>query len=83
IKISYNYITYNTDNSQFLNYCGSSKEHYKPTFANDKSYKETIVIEDIKAKNDMLEDSSIIENTIIKNNLPEDSSFIEETIIKE
>ncbi|MGL5078747.1 MAG: FHA domain-containing protein, partial [Waterburya sp.] len=66
IKISYNYITYNTDNSQFLNYCGSSKEHYKPTFANDKSYKETIVIEDIKAKNDMLEDSSIIENTIIK-----------------
>lgn len=83
IKVSYNYITYNTDNSQFLNYCGSAKGHYKPTFANDKSYKDTIVIEDIAAKDNLIEDSSIIENTIVKDNLPEDSSFIEETIIKE
>jgi pSer/pThr/pTyr-binding forkhead associated (FHA) protein len=83
IKISYNYIAYTTDNSQFLNYCGNSKVHYNPTLANEKSYKETVIIDDIPAKDNMLEDSSLIEETIIKDNMLEDSSFIEETIIKE
>jgi pSer/pThr/pTyr-binding forkhead associated (FHA) protein len=83
IKISYNYITYNTDNSQFLNYCGSANRQYRPTFADHKSYKDTVVIDNISDKDNMLEDSSMIEETIIKDNILEDSSMIEETIIHE
>ncbi len=67
IKISYSYITYSTDNSQFLNYCSSERTEYKPAFSNKKSYQDTVVIED----------------TIINNNSPEDSSIVEDTIVKD
>ena len=78
IKISYNYITYSTDSSQFLNYCSENKSAYRSPVQHQKSYKETIVIEDA-----FPEDSSIIDNTIVKNNFSEDSSIVGETIIKE
>ncbi|MDJ0568575.1 MAG: FHA domain-containing protein [Pleurocapsa sp. MO_192.B19] len=55
IKISYSYIAYSTDTSQFLNYCGSERTEYKPIFSNEKAYKDTAIIED-----------TIIEDTIIK-----------------
>lgn len=45
IKISYNYITYSTDSSQFLKYCDKDRTEYKSDFSQEKSYKETIVIE--------------------------------------
>lgn len=47
IKISYNYVTYTTDSSQFLNYCDRDhKTEYKSQSSKEKSYKETVVIED-------------------------------------
>ncbi len=46
IKISYNYITYTTDSSQLLNYCDKDRTEYKASSSKEKSYKETIVIED-------------------------------------
>ena len=83
IKITYNYITYSTDSSQFLNYCSGSKTAFKPKANSQKSYKETIVIDNAFPKNNFPEDSSIIENTVVKNNFSEDSSIVDETIIKE
>ena len=46
IKISYNYVTYTTDSSQFLKYCDKNRTEYKATSSQQKSYKETVVIED-------------------------------------
>lgn len=46
IKISYSYVTYTTDSSQFLNYCDKDRTEYKASSSKEKSYKETIVIED-------------------------------------
>jgi len=83
IKISYSYITYNTDSSQFLNYCGGDRAEYKPIFSDKKSYKETIVIENAFAARDIPEDSDIIDNTIVNRNIPEDDGSIEDTILKE
>ena len=81
IKISYSYIAYTTDNSQFLNYCGKKRLEYKPLHTK-KSHKDTVIIENALISNDIPEDSSIIENTIVKDDIPEDSSIVEETIIK-
>ena len=50
IKISYNYVTYTTDSSQFLKYCDKDRTEYKSTSFQQKSYKETIVIEDAFGK---------------------------------
>ena len=46
IKISYNYVTYTTDSSQFLKYCEKDRTEYRATSSQKKSYKETVVIED-------------------------------------
>ena len=46
IKISYNYVTYTTDSSQFLNYCDRDRTEYRAPSSQEKSYKETVVIED-------------------------------------
>ncbi len=46
IKISYNYVTYTTDSSQFLRYCEKDRTGYKAASSQQKSYKETVVIED-------------------------------------
>ena len=46
IKISYSYVTYTTDSSQFLKYCDKDRTEYKAPSSQTKSYKETIVIED-------------------------------------
>ena len=44
IKISYSYIPYNTDNSQFLNQCDREADGgYQPIVCQDKSYRETMV----------------------------------------
>lgn len=83
IRISYSYITYNTDSSQFLNYCGAERTEYKPIFSDKKSYKETVVIENILAKRDIPEDSGIIENMIVKSIMSEDDSIVEDTVVKE
>ena len=45
-KISYSYIAYSSDNSQFLNYCDKERTEYKPISRQEKSYKETVIIED-------------------------------------
>ncbi|MGB5635372.1 MAG: FHA domain-containing protein [Waterburya sp.] len=82
IKISYSYITYTTDSSQFLNYCGSRGES-KPLFTDKKSYKNTVIIKNEIARDDIPEDSSIMENTIVRADMIEDSGIVEETIIKE
>ena len=58
IKMSYSYIPYSTDNSQFLDYCGDDRgSKYKPVVNKDKSYRDTVVIED----------TAMIEETIISN----------------
>ncbi|MEO1690866.1 MAG: FHA domain-containing protein [Cyanobacteria bacterium J06631_6] len=82
IKIAYNYITYSTDSSQFLNYCSDNKAPLKPSIKNKTSYKETIVIDNAFPQNEFPDDSMMLENTIVKNNFPEDSSIVGETIIK-
>jgi pSer/pThr/pTyr-binding forkhead associated (FHA) protein len=46
IKLSYNYITYTTDSSQFLKYCDQDRTEYKASSSQKKSYQETIVIDD-------------------------------------
>ncbi|MEM8829668.1 MAG: FHA domain-containing protein [Cyanobacteria bacterium P01_G01_bin.19] len=46
IKISYNYVTYTTDSSQFLKYCEKDRTEYKAPSSKKQSYKETVVIED-------------------------------------
>ena len=56
IKMSYSYMPYSSDNSQFLDYCSERGSKYKPLVNKDKSYKETVVVDDI----------SMIEDTIIK-----------------
>ena len=83
IKITYNYITYSTDSSQFLNYCSDAKTALKPSSNNNKSYKETIVIDNAFSKKNFSEDSSIIDNTIVHNNFGDDNNMVDETIIKE
>ena len=55
-KISYSYIAYSTDNSQFLDYCEGRNSKYKPIVNQNKSYKETVTIDNIDA----------IEQTIIQ-----------------
>lgn len=66
IKISYSYIAYSTDNSQFLNYCSRERTEYKPIFSDKKSYKDTIVIEDNIIQKDFPEDNSAMDDTILK-----------------
>ncbi|MEL6496219.1 MAG: FHA domain-containing protein, partial [Cyanobacteria bacterium J06623_7] len=66
IKIAFNYIAYSTDSSQFLNYCSDDKVPFKPLVSTQKSYKDTIVVDNVFSKNNFPEDSSIIENTIVK-----------------
>ena len=82
IKISYSYITYSTDSSQFLNYCSDKKVPFKPQFLKDNNYKETIVLDNAFSQKNFSENSSIIEHTVVKNNFSEDNSIIEETIFK-
>lgn len=55
IKMSYSYIPYSTDNSQFLDYCSDSNSKYKPIINKEKSYKDTVTL-----------DSAMIEKTIIQ-----------------
>lgn len=50
IKISYSYIAYSTDSSQFLNYCEEDKTAYKSIDPVGKGSKETIYIEDTVVK---------------------------------
>ncbi len=80
IKISYSYITYSTDSSQFLNYCGKKRVEYRPL--RKKLNKDTMIINKEVISDDIPEDSSIMENPIVKNDIPEDSGIVEETIIK-
>lgn len=82
IKISYNYITYSTDSSQFLNYCSEAKAPFQSSLKNPKSYKDTVVLESAFENNNIPDDSMMLENTIVSN-IPEDSNIVEETIIKE
>ncbi len=42
IKITYNYIAYNTETHQFLEYCDQAKPQHQSS--NDTNYKETIII---------------------------------------
>ncbi len=42
IKITYNYIAYNTETHQFLEYCDNPKSQYKSS--SDTNYKDTIII---------------------------------------
>lgn len=81
IKISYSYITYSTDSSQFLNYCGKKRLDYKPLHTK-KLNKDTMIINKEVINDDIPEDSSIMENPIVKNDIPEDSGIVEATIIK-
>ena len=81
IKISYNYITYSTDSSQFLNYCSEEKTPFKSSVKNHQSFKDTIVIDDAFPRNDIPDDSSMLENTIVYNNQTEDSTIVGETIL--
>ncbi len=81
IKISYSYITYSTDSSQFLNYCGKKRLEYKP-LQTKKLNKDTMIINKEVISDDIPEDSSILENSIIKDDIPEDSGIVEETIVK-
>ena len=67
IKISYSYIAYSTDSSQFLNYCSAERTEYKPIFSDRRSYKDTVVLED----------------SIVNNNFSNDDGEVEETILKE
>ena len=83
IKISYSYITYSTDSSQFLNYCSDEKVPFKSPFLKDNNYKETIVLDNAFSQKNFSEDSSIIEHTVVKNDFSRDNSIVEETIVKE
>ena len=83
IKITYNYITYSTDSSQFLNYCSNEKTAFKPISDNQKSYKETIVIDNAFSNKNISEHTDMIENTVVSNNFSEDNSIVEETVIKD
>ena len=83
IKIAYNYITYSTDSSQFLNYCSGDKAPLKSIVKNKTSFKDTVVLDNAFAKNDFPDDSMMLENTIVNNNFTEDSSIVDETIIKQ
>lgn len=66
LKISYNYIANSTENHQFLNYSSSEKIEYKPVFADKKSLKDTVVIEDSMIQNHLLKDQGGIEDTILE-----------------
>lgn len=81
IKISYNYIAYSTDSSQFLNYCSEDRTPIKPLVQNAKAYKETVVIDNVFPHNDIPDDSMMLENTIMSK-VPENSSIVGETIIR-
>jgi pSer/pThr/pTyr-binding forkhead associated (FHA) protein len=82
IKIAYNYITYSTDSSQFLNYCSEAKTPFQSSLQNPKSYKDTLAIEGAFPHNDIPDDSMMLENTIVRD-FSEDSSIVGETIMKE
>ena len=43
LKITYNYITYNTETHQFLEYCDNAKTQYNST--KETNYKETVVFD--------------------------------------
>jgi pSer/pThr/pTyr-binding forkhead associated (FHA) protein len=82
IKISYNYITYSTDSSQFLNYCSEAKTPLQSSAQSSKSDKETMVIEDAFPSNDLPDDSMMLENTIVSK-MPEDRSIVGKIRTKE
>lgn len=82
IKISYNYITYSTDSSQFLNYCSEAKTSFKSSVPNTKSDKDTMVIEGAFPNNDLPDDSMMLENTIVSR-MPEDRNIAGEIRTKE
>jgi pSer/pThr/pTyr-binding forkhead associated (FHA) protein len=82
IKISYNYITYSTDSSQFLNYCSEAKTPLQSSVQTSKSDKETMVIEGAFPSNDLPDDSMILENTIVSK-MPEDRSIVGKIRTKE
>ena len=50
IKISYSFITYSTDSSQFLDYCEEDKTAYKPISSIRQDSKQNIVIDDTVIK---------------------------------
>lgn len=83
IKISYNYITYNTDSSQFLNYCSEAKTSFKPSVQSYKSDKETMLIEGAFPSNDLPDDSMMLENTIVVSKMPEARNIIKKIRTKE
>ena len=83
IKIVYNYITYGTDSSQFLNYCSNEKVPFKPSIPKKATYKETIVLDNVFSQKNFSEDSSTIEHSIVENNFNRDNSIVEETVIKD
>lgn len=56
IKMSYSYIPYSSDNSQFLDCSTERGSQYKPPIDRDKSYKETVVVDNV----------SMIKKTIIR-----------------
>lgn len=82
IKISYNYITYSTDSSQFLNYCSEAKTSFKSSVPNTKSDKDTMVIEGAFPNNDLPDDSMMLENTIVSR-MPEERNIAGEIRTKE
>lgn len=82
IKISYNYITYSTDSSQFLNYCSDAKTPLQSSVPSSKSDKETMVIEGVFPSNDLPDDSMMLENTIVSR-MPEDRNIVGKIITKE
>ena len=82
IKISYNYITYSTDSSQFLNYCSEAKTPFQSSAPSSKSDKETMVIEGAFPSNDLPDDSMMLENTIVSR-MPEDRNIVGKIITKE
>ena len=55
IKMSYSYIPYSTDSSQFLDYCGNRSSKYKPMVNKNKSCQHTVIVED----------TAMIEDTIV------------------
>jgi len=81
IKIHYNYIDCTNSSSEFLNHYDHDRED-QPIFNSKKSYKDTVVIENVINPVDIPEDSSIIEQEIRTRAIPEDSSIIDNTIIK-
>ena len=83
MKITYSYITYNTNTSQFLNYSNKEKSALKTNNSRQKHYKSTVMIENSFPANSFVEDTNIIKNSIADNNLLEDNNNLEETMVKQ